>query len=139
MAKDTSFAQHHLAALLVSKLHFNLGQYERSIDYALLAGPAFNVHESGSEYVECILAKTIDRYIQCRRSETSIDAVLESLVDRMIARCLNAGQVKQVIGIAVDARRRDVLLEALARPLACYFVAELVGHMSDIEESSVCP
>ena len=52
----------------------------------------------------------------------------------MVARCLNAGQVKQVIGIAVDARRRDVLLEALTRPLACYFAAELIGYMSNVEE-----
>lgn len=102
-----------------------MGDFERSIDFALLAGAAFDVHEA-SEYVETILARTVDRYIEARRKGASIDPVLEAVVEKMVEKCMQAGEVRQVAGIAVEANRMDVLKAVLSCGVdAAYYAAEL--------------
>lgn len=83
------------------------------------------MHEP-SEYVETILARTVDRYIEARRKGTSIDPILEAVVEKMVEKCLQAGEVRQVAGIAVEANRMDVLTAVLSCGVdAAYYAAEL--------------
>ena len=42
-----------------------------------------------------------------------IDSRLEAVVNRMFDNCLESGQYKQAIGIAIETRRLDVLEKAI--------------------------
>lgn len=43
----------------------------------------------------------------------TIDPRLEAIVDRMFQRCLDDGQFKQAIGIAIETRRMDIFKRAI--------------------------
>lgn len=117
--EDKNFAQHELAALVASKVYYHLGSFGDSLTYALGAGPLFDVN-SRSEYVDTIIAKCIDHYTQLRIKNLEdpdnmepIDNRLEGIVNRMFQRCLDEGQYKQALGIALETRRMDVFQQAI--------------------------
>uniref|UniRef100_A0A2M4A5L8 26S proteasome non-ATPase regulatory subunit 1 n=1 Tax=Anopheles triannulatus TaxID=58253 RepID=A0A2M4A5L8_9DIPT len=116
--EDKGFSHHELAALVASNVYYHLGSFEDSLTYALGAGDLFDVN-ARTEYVDTIIAKCIDHYTQLRvqaveAQETNqapkpIDARLEAIVNRMIQRCLDDGQYKQALGIALETRRMDIV------------------------------
>ncbi|XP_058443790.1 26S proteasome non-ATPase regulatory subunit 1 [Malaya genurostris] len=119
--EDKGFAQHDLAALVASKVYYHLGSFEDSLTYALGAGDLFDVN-ARNEYVDTIIAKCIDHYTQLRvqLAENSakakpIDARLEAIVNRMIQRCLDDGQYRQALGIALETRRMDVVESSIMK------------------------
>lgn len=63
--EDETFSHRQLAALVASKVYYHLGSFEDSLTYALGAGALFNVN-STSEYVDTIIAKSIDHYTKLR-------------------------------------------------------------------------
>lgn len=76
---------------------------------------------SRNEYVDTIIAKCIDFYIQQRvallddpENAKPIDPRLEAIVNRMIERCLEDGQYRQALGIAFETRRMDVVKQSIA-------------------------
>ncbi|XP_044266509.1 26S proteasome non-ATPase regulatory subunit 1 [Tribolium madens] len=112
--EDKVFQQHNLAALVASKVYYHLGSFEDSLTYALGAGDLFDVN-ARTEYVETILAKCIDYYTQHRialadnvPAAKPIDPRLEAIVNRMFQRCLDDGQYKQAMGLALETRRMDI-------------------------------
>nr|XP_022918961.1 26S proteasome non-ATPase regulatory subunit 1-like [Onthophagus taurus] len=118
--EDKHFQQHQLAALVASKVYYHLGSFEDSLTYALGAGDLFDVN-SGTEYVETTIAKCIDHYTQHRLSlfdgkiPKQIDPRLESIVNRMFQRCLQDGQYKQAVGLALETRRLDIFELAITQ------------------------
>ncbi|KAI9563808.1 hypothetical protein GHT06_011274 [Daphnia sinensis] len=117
--EDKSFQQRELAALVVSKVYHHLGSFEDSLTYALGAGNLFDVM-SNSEYVQTTIAKCMDFYSQQKvalaegtQDVKPIDSRLEGIVNRMFQRCLDDGQYKQAIGIAIETRRMDVFRRAI--------------------------
>ncbi|GMF03583.1 unnamed protein product [[Candida] boidinii] len=52
--EDESFPKRNLAALLASKVYYNLGDYDSSVKYSLYSGTEFDVNEK-SEFVETIV------------------------------------------------------------------------------------
>lgn len=112
--EDKGFSQHDLAALVASKVYYHLGSFEDALTYALGAGSLFDVN-ARNEYVDTIIAKCIDFYIQQRvalienpTEAKQIDSRLEAIVNRMIQRCLDDGQYRQALGIALETRRMDI-------------------------------
>lgn len=117
--EDKGFSQHDLAALVASKVFYHLGDFSDSLTYALGAGNLFDVN-SRSEYVDTIIAKCIDHYttLKIHNFENPndiqlIDARLEAIVDRMFQRCLEEGQYRQALGIALETRRMDIFEKAI--------------------------
>ncbi|OZJ03048.1 hypothetical protein BZG36_03705, partial [Bifiguratus adelaidae] len=113
LSEDPSFSESKLASLVASKVYYHLGEYDDSVQYALNAGDLFDINDH-SEYVETIILKCIDKYIQLRIQQTEdekveIDSDLQDVVERMFKRCQEDGQYKQAIGIALEARRLDVV------------------------------
>ncbi|KAI8891036.1 26S proteasome regulatory complex, non-ATPase subcomplex, Rpn2/Psmd1 subunit [Backusella circina FSU 941] len=109
--EDTSFNQRELAALVASKVYYNLGEMDDSLTFALGAGKKFDLSDS-SEYVSTIISKCIDKYIHLRTSEDApenIDPRLQDVVERMFQRCAQDGEYEQAIGIALESRRLDVV------------------------------
>lgn len=110
-----------MAALVASKVYYHLGAFEDSLTYALGAGNLFDVN-ARNEYVDTIIAKCIDFYTQQRiaivenpKTAKPIDTRLEAIVDRMIQRCLDDGQYRQALGIALETRRMDIVEASIMR------------------------
>lgn len=86
--------------------------------------------------MQTILSRTIDRYIKVRRegaSKTKIDPILELLVEQMIEKCMQAGDLQAVVGISIEANRWDVLEKVLSpgqQSLVCY-AADLAMQQQD--------
>jgi 26S proteasome regulatory subunit N2 len=98
-----------------------LGAFEDSLTYALGARDLFDVN-ARNEYVDTIIAKCIDHYTQQRialvedeKTSKPIDSRLEEIVNRMIERCLDDGQYRQALGIALETRRMDVIEKSIKR------------------------
>ncbi|KAK6434291.1 proteasome regulatory particle base subunit [Oleoguttula sp. CCFEE 5521] len=60
--EDEGFSHRNLAALVLSKVYYQLQEYNESMVFALGAGDLFDIEEAG-EYEETIIAKCIDTYI----------------------------------------------------------------------------
>lgn len=107
--------------MVASKVYYHLGSFEDSLTYALGAGDLFDVN-AHTEYVETIIAKCIDHYTKLRvenienPTETkAIDPRLEAIVNRMIVRCLDDGQYRQALGIALETRRMDIIEQSIMK------------------------
>jgi len=110
---------------VASKVYYYLGELGDALTYALGAGKLFNVDER-SEYVETLLAKAIDEYcaqhvsrseqqIKAEAGEAStepeviIDRRLSELVERMVESSIGRCHYQSVMGIALEARRLDIM------------------------------
>ncbi|KAG2044951.1 26S proteasome regulatory complex non-ATPase subcomplex Rpn2/Psmd1 subunit [Suillus americanus] len=107
----------HNAALLASKVYYFLGEYDEALSFALGAGSAFQAearaHGAG-EYVETVISNAIDRYVTLRTEEPSgssmkIDARLQAIIESIFDRCIEEGEYRQAIGIALESHRLDVV------------------------------
>ncbi|XP_020579450.1 26S proteasome non-ATPase regulatory subunit 1 homolog A-like [Phalaenopsis equestris] len=119
--EDEEFEQRQLAALVVSKVFYYLGELNDSLSYALGAGPMFDVSED-SDYAHTLLAKALDEYAILKSKSTktgeegaAIDPRLEAIVERMLDKCIMDGKYQQAMGIAIECRRLDKLEEAITR------------------------
>ncbi|KAI9206804.1 armadillo-type protein [Polychytrium aggregatum] len=119
--ENPQFKHRNLAALVASKVYYHLGAYDESLQFALGADALFDT-SAKTEYVETIIAKCVDKYIELRAAQhdsaspaESIDPRLINVVTRMIQRCYNDQEYKQVIGIALESMRLDVIEEAVAK------------------------
>ncbi|XP_077250441.1 26S proteasome non-ATPase regulatory subunit 1 homolog A-like [Tasmannia lanceolata] len=117
--EDEEFDQRQLAALVVSKVFYYLGELNDSLSYALGAGPLFDVSED-SDYVHTLLAKAIDEYASLKskaaesnKEAAQVDPRLEAIVERMLEKCILDGKYQQAMGMAVECRRLDKLEEAI--------------------------
>ncbi|CAH8256564.1 unnamed protein product [Arabidopsis lyrata] len=121
--KDEKFNQHlrQLAALLISKVFYYLGELNNSLSYALGAGSLFAVLDE-SDYFNTLLAKAIDEYaslrwkaIELNEMVVDIDHRLEAIVEQMLEKCISDGKYQQAMGIAIECRRLDKLEEAITK------------------------
>ncbi|AQK46011.1 26S proteasome non-ATPase regulatory subunit 1 homolog B [Zea mays] len=117
--EDEEFEQRQLAALVVSKVFYYLGELNDSLSYALGAGPLFDVSDD-SDYAHALLAKALDEYasiktraLKATEEEENIDPRLEAIVERMLEKCIFDGKYQQAMGMAVECRRLDKLEEAI--------------------------
>ncbi|KAI7845077.1 hypothetical protein COHA_001442 [Chlorella ohadii] len=117
--EDEEFSHRELAALVASKVFYHLGDLDDALSYALGAGGLFDVN-ARSEYVQTILARCIDSYIEARvkEAEGAADAQqpdprLVAVVERLFERCYADGQFEQAVGIALESRRLDQLERAI--------------------------
>lgn len=80
-----------------------------------------------NDYPDCA-ARCIDEYTSLRlralstnadeRASAVMDPRLEAIVNRMFARCWQEGAWRQALGVALEARRLDVVEETLRRAVA---------------------
>lgn len=98
-----------------------MGEFEESLSLALGAGKLFDP-STKSEYIETMVSKSIDKYIEQRRAQrespkagVTIDPRLEDILHRMIARCYELKEYQQVIGVALEAFRLDIVEAAILK------------------------
>ncbi|KAL2710252.1 26S proteasome regulatory subunit RPN2 [Kluyveromyces marxianus] len=115
---DATFPDRKLAAIVASKVYYNLGEYELAVKYALAAEDYLNIDEQ-SQYVETIVSHSIQMYIglASQQYESSkdvkIDPHLISIFERMLQKCVSAGEFKLALGIALESYRLDVVEKLL--------------------------
>ncbi|KAG8843961.1 proteasome regulatory particle base subunit [Tulasnella sp. 330] len=107
-----------LAALVLSKVFYYLGQYDEGLSFALRAGKAFQAEtsrEGAEEYVETIVSKAIDKYIELKRLEEDgivsekMDSRLQHIIEDIFTRCIADGEHRQALGIALESARLDIV------------------------------
>lgn len=117
-----------LAALLASKVYYHLGSLDDALSYALNAGDVFKVAggdaNGDQDYTDTIIATCIDKYVEVKGAEeegssTASTSLMDSntqdmdrmqaIVEQMFQRCIQDKEYKQAMGIALDARRLDVI------------------------------
>ncbi|VDN00722.1 unnamed protein product [Thelazia callipaeda] len=120
--EDESFQQRHLAALLASKVAFCLGDYNGALQLALAAedkfqltprSPSVLVGPQDEQYVNKIIEHALDTYKQAKRNDEEIDLRLEKLINRLFERNMKRRELRYVIGLALDTRRTDMILNAI--------------------------
>ncbi|KAG7893815.1 hypothetical protein KL908_002869 [Ogataea polymorpha] len=135
--EDEQFANRHLAALVASKVYYNLGDYDSSVKYSLLAGKEFNVDEN-TEYSQTIVSKCINQYISLSRANFSdekvaIDPQLKSIFETMVHKCVVQGEHKLALGIALESYRQDIvtsIIDTLAKESNSEeIVSSLIGYI----------
>lgn len=140
--EDESFTERKLAALIASKVYYNLGDFETSVKFALVAGEEFNINED-SQFVETITSKAIDQYIALKRREFESESVeipqqLENIFEAMLAKATKAHDLKLVVGIALDAYRLDIVEKVINSELSNEdSVLALIGYALNIATSII--
>uniref|UniRef100_A0A1B0A3S4 26S proteasome non-ATPase regulatory subunit 1/RPN2 N-terminal domain-containing protein n=1 Tax=Glossina pallidipes TaxID=7398 RepID=A0A1B0A3S4_GLOPL len=88
---------------------------------ALGTGKLFDVN-ARDEYTENIIAKCINFHVAQRvaaaenpRDAKPVDSRLKGIVNRVIQRCLEDGQYRQALGIALETRRMDIFEKSLMK------------------------
>lgn len=121
--EDNAFDKRNLAALVISKVYYNLGDFDSAVTYALRAGSEFDVDEK-SQYVETIVSHCIDLYIaESSKAYTTQGAPLPdeqllAVFEHMVHKCLTSGDVKLALGIALESYRLDIVSTILRSELA---------------------
>lgn len=115
--EDNQFTHRELAALLASKIYYNLGDYDAAVKYSLLAGKTFNTNEN-SEFVETIVSKCIESYIKLSQSKYSdssvvIDKQLTLIFETMLNKCVEDKEIKLALGIALEGYRIDIVKDII--------------------------
>uniref|UniRef100_A0A7S1TLY8 26S proteasome regulatory subunit RPN2 C-terminal domain-containing protein n=1 Tax=Erythrolobus australicus TaxID=1077150 RepID=A0A7S1TLY8_9RHOD len=143
LSEDKSFSSSALAAIVAAKVLFHLGELDEALEYALSAGNLFDV-TANNQFALTLRAKCIDEYIrvQIKRFEVSastgasssrdadalaIPAGLEQVVDRVLDDCVVRGEVREAIGIAIEARRLDRVEYSLSH--GCTSSSERIGAL----------
>ncbi|KAI9916700.1 hypothetical protein PsorP6_016713 [Peronosclerospora sorghi] len=121
LSEEKNFPDRELAAYVASKCFFHLEEYEDALRLALGAGKYFDLN-TRSQYTNTIIATCIDNYVAVRakedvKAEKALDPRLTQVVERMFERCYAAGEFRQAMGIALEARRLDQVKECLTRSI----------------------
>ncbi|KAH8555091.1 armadillo-type protein [Umbelopsis sp. PMI_123] len=117
--EDSDFSERELAALVASKVYYHLGELDDALTFALGAGNLVDISQK-SEYIETIISQCIDKYIALRSraqddQSEDIDPRLQNIVERMFQRCIDDGEYKQAIGIALESKRLDVVEDVISK------------------------
>lgn len=114
LSSDDKFPEHKLASLITSKVYFHLGEYNEALNFALGSGEAFQISNRADTFVDKVIERCIDNYINLRvqkedeKKTVDIDPRLEDVVNKMFDRCFEDGKFKQALGIALESRRLDI-------------------------------
>mgnify|MGYP001141761077 CR=1 FL=1 len=119
--EDESFEKRRLAALLISKVYYNLGDFESSVKYSLYAGDEFNIEEH-SQYIESIVSQCINLYSsesqrKFESPEVQIDERLTGIFERMLEKCLKSNELKLALGISLESYRLDYIESILKKQI----------------------
>ena len=97
-----------LISLILSKIYYNLEDYEKAIEWGLQADNYLNLSEK-SQFVTTILRKIIEKYISQRKNnffnedQVDIDPRIMKIVDRIFGKCLSLNEINQAIGFSFES------------------------------------
>ena len=108
-----------LLALILSKLYYNLEDYTEAVGWALKSEDSFNITEK-SLYVNTILKKMLDKYIEIRKHNffnrdnlKPIDKRINAIIEKVFNNCLTNNRLDQALGFCVESYHLDRLTKAI--------------------------
>ena len=108
-----------LLALILSKLYYNLEDYTEAVGWALKSEDSFNITEK-SLYVNTILKKMLDKYIEIRKHNffnrdnlKPIDKRINAIIENVFNNCLTNNRLDQALGFCVESYDLDRLTKAI--------------------------
>lgn len=129
LSENEDFPHHQLAALLVSKVYYHLNEFQQALTFALVAGDKFDPTNK-SLYNATIVEHAIDLYTkQQQAGGDGADPRLKSIVSGLLVRSLAQGAHKNVLGLAIETRRLDILERAIVESNR---EQELIAHTVDV-------
>jgi 26S proteasome regulatory subunit N2 len=139
--EDEKFPAPQLAALVASKVYYNLGEFDSSMKFALVAGDRLDLAEK-SEFVETIVSRCLSHYISvCQKvhdmpkelseGEKQVDPRLAAVAEKMLQRCIDNGDRRLALGVALEARRLDVIETVLFNVSDSSEIMSLVHYVLD--------
>uniref|UniRef100_A0A7S1PI52 26S proteasome regulatory subunit RPN2 n=1 Tax=Percolomonas cosmopolitus TaxID=63605 RepID=A0A7S1PI52_9EUKA len=140
LATSEDFTEQKLASLITSKVYFHLGEYNEALNFALGAGDAFLISNRADTYVDKIIERCIDNYIEQRikhedeDNSVQIDSRLEAIVNKMFDRCFDDGKFKQALGIALETRRLDIAKKSI---LHSNNVSKMLAYCVDVANNLI--
>lgn len=117
--EDPKFEKRNLAALVISKVYYNLGDFEALVKYGLRADLEFNLEEK-SQYIETIVSQCINTYSLESRARylgeksEPINPQLVVVFEKMVLKCVAANELKLALGIALDSFRLDIVKKIIS-------------------------
>ncbi|KAI0563387.1 26S proteasome regulatory subunit RPN2 [Gracilaria domingensis] len=127
LSEDDTFSERNLAAIVAAKVNFHLGSLDEALHYALSAGHLFNV-DAETQFANTLRARCIDEYISMQKKregaenedgevgasgEHAYAAALQDVVERVLNGCIEKGEVREAIGVAIEAHRLDKIEAAI--------------------------
>lgn len=112
LLKTVGNEKQELLALILSKIYYNLEDYDSAIDWSLEANTKFNLLDR-SQFVQTILKKIIDKYIHLRKNnffneqKNEIDERIVRIVDRIFTKCVERKDINQAIGFSLESYDLD--------------------------------
>ena len=117
--KKTLPDKEKLLALILSKLYYNLEDYTEAVEWALKSEDSFDIKEK-SLYVNTILKKMLDKYIEIRKHNffnrdnlKPLDKRINAIVENVFNNCLNNNRLYQALGFCVESYDLDRLTKAI--------------------------
>ena len=117
--KKTLPEKEKLLALILSKLYYNLEDYTEAVEWALKSEDSFDIKEK-SLYVNTILKKMLDKYIEIRKHNffnrenlKPLDKRINAIVENVFNNCLNNNRLYQALGFCVESYDLDRLTKAI--------------------------
>ena len=108
-----------LLALILSKLYYNLEDYTSAVEWALKSEDKFDIKEN-SLYVNTILKKMLDQYIEIRKHNffnkdnlKLIDNRINAIIENVFNNCLKDNRLYQALGFCVESYDLDRLTKAI--------------------------
>ena len=101
-----------LIALILSKIYYNLEDYDSAIEWGLEADEMFNILER-TQYINTILKKIIEKYVLIKKNnffneeKADIDPKIKRIVDRIFSKCLQNKEINQAIGFSLESYDLD--------------------------------
>lgn len=126
---DPKFPNKQLAAILLSRIYYNLNDYKEALNYALDSGNYFNIEENG-DFVEVLVNKSIEHYIEEVKANLAdpskkVNLEYKKIVDKMVEKSLNRREYRLGLGISLDS----LDLELAKRIIAEINLHELVEFL----------
>jgi 26S proteasome regulatory subunit N2 len=135
LSESEDFEDRELAAAVASKCFYHLEDYDVALNLALGAGGHFDINAK-TQYVETMLARGVDRYIQIQNDGEGADADerLGKIMEKMFERCFTDGSYKQALGIALESMRLDVVENSITQSDD---VPEMLRHTFSVAQSTI--
>ena len=112
LATDENFPAHQEASRLVSKLFYYLGDQEKAVHYAILAGPTFDITIK-DEFTQNVSAHCIQAYIKRTRENQNVDPQLHQIVQNVLQNLIDEHRYSACLCLAIETKFIDFVSTAI--------------------------
>ncbi|EAY10717.1 Proteasome/cyclosome repeat family protein [Trichomonas vaginalis G3] len=106
LAKNTEFPAHEQAARLASKIYYNLGDFNKAVEFAICAGATFDPTLK-DEYTQKVSSQCIQSYIKLIEQQEKPNQQLFIIVKQVLQHLLDEKRYSSCLCLAIETRFLD--------------------------------